>query len=564
MPADALSLVSSPMPILLSPFAVLEVSSHDTRHHIVEAAEEKSLTLDEDLCMQARTELANPRNRLAAEIAWLPGLTPRHAERLVGMLRENPDQVFEEEGLPPLVRANLMASAISVLEPSRSLEDWVTRIIAFSQAVEAISADAVMADIDRDRAEAGFPEVKSADSVTEALRDRRQAYQAGLREAVDTLPSTTLVQLATRLANETTASGTKYSSWLIHAFIDFYVAGIDSFLSKEGGNITLLTDKIVEVAPSGPTAITPLLEMFSQAARNWMFVTKPIQVIRRSMGLYDPASDTLAERIRLLMLLLFNEYTMIDASRQLLRLGQELFGDIETLARQMDADERQLGQSVQALEIVRIENTLYDLCSTAEKALENPSAGTAAEAGRHLLEQGKATLAELVAKGASSNKVEGAENAIAISVTHCAIAVGNGTQAWGVAAGLLDEALGLARDLQTRQAIDSALDGARHSQRILSGLTPVKKAPRLFTINGSGRRLYGHHDAEDVHHSYMAVYYIVILGLPIFPLCRYRVVNEPNGGYQFIGKAPLRPFDRWHLALTITATAALLLWGVLA
>jgi hypothetical protein len=66
-----------------SAFAVLGVTTRDNRKRIVELAEEKSLELDHDVCQKARSDLTNPRTRLSAEIAWLPGVSPRKATQLV-------------------------------------------------------------------------------------------------------------------------------------------------------------------------------------------------------------------------------------------------------------------------------------------------------------------------------------------------------------------------------------------------------------------------------------------------------------------------------------------------
>lgn len=49
----------------------------------------------------------------------------------------------------------------------------------------------------------------------------------------------------------------------------------------------------------------------------------------------------------------------------------------------------------------------------------------------------------------------------------------------------------------------------------------------------------------------MVTYYFVVLFIPVFPICRYRVQSAPGGGYRFLGKAPLRTFDKWHLAVVI-------------
>lgn len=56
----------------------------------------------------------------------------------------------------------------------------------------------------------------------------------------------------------------------------------------------------------------------------------------------------------------------------------------------------------------------------------------------------------------------------------------------------------------------------------------------------------------------MTTYYFAFLFVPIFPICRYRVVSSGNS-YRFLGKAPLRVFDKWHLAVSV----AVFLIGIL-
>ena len=53
----------------------------DNGQRIIELAEERSLFQDVDKCTNARATLMHPRNRLAAEIAWMPGTDPQHVNQ---------------------------------------------------------------------------------------------------------------------------------------------------------------------------------------------------------------------------------------------------------------------------------------------------------------------------------------------------------------------------------------------------------------------------------------------------------------------------------------------------
>lgn len=94
--------------------------------------------------------------------------------------------------------------------------------------------------------------------------------------------------------------------------------------------------------------------------------------------------------------------------------------------------------------------------------------------------------------------------------------------------------------------------GAR-SERLFRNLKPVKKAPGLQTFNGVGANIYGKTDFDQETGSYLTTYYFVFLFIPLFPISRYRVIDLGNDTYRFIGKAPLRKFDKWHLGVAIFA-----------
>lgn len=68
--------------IYQNPFFVLGASTRDDRRRILELADQRSLEIDDDVCQKARSQLTSPRQRLTAEIAWLPGISPRKAAEL--------------------------------------------------------------------------------------------------------------------------------------------------------------------------------------------------------------------------------------------------------------------------------------------------------------------------------------------------------------------------------------------------------------------------------------------------------------------------------------------------
>ena len=77
----------SGMDLLQNSFYILNATQQDNRHRIMELAEKQILLSDTDKCMEARTELTNPRKRISAEVAWLPGVRSRTRLRYIAAVR---------------------------------------------------------------------------------------------------------------------------------------------------------------------------------------------------------------------------------------------------------------------------------------------------------------------------------------------------------------------------------------------------------------------------------------------------------------------------------------------
>src|ERR1035437_7189515 len=103
-----------------NPFFILGVTLRDNRQTIIERAEARSLDGDQADCQKARSDLTHPRVRLSAEIAWLPGVSPRMAEKLIVSVAQDPLAIATQTGIPEIARANLMASALEIIDPSLS------------------------------------------------------------------------------------------------------------------------------------------------------------------------------------------------------------------------------------------------------------------------------------------------------------------------------------------------------------------------------------------------------------------------------------------------------------
>lgn len=536
-----------------SPFAILGASTRDDRRRIIELADEKSLSLDSEICQRARGDLTNPRTRLSAELAWLPGLSPKRATDFLKSLDSDPDRLRGDASLPSLANANLLAAALVILDPKLSSSRWCEWLLDLSNTVDLIDPDEVLREINEDRIPSGFPEVRSVDQVEEELNERRRFYAETIKQALDKFDSLRLVEVITELVDRATESGEQHAPQLIHEIVERYELEANRFLIPEAENIEKLVQAIREGAPKGPSAIKAQVDRLDSLVKKWDLIAQPIQVSMKAQGIDHALSHKVAWSIRSLAVDLFNKHDMLDLAKQLNSTLVALFEEVPEVAEKLSEDSDALNDISQKRQQAKLIEPLIALCdSISNHAEKNPS--SADQDGFRALREGKAIISQLPVKAGSSLLNEAKDRVAAVTM-HCAIEYGNKTSKWGPCVTLLEGALEIAVEGKLRQKIKENLSTVQRNERQLGGLEPISSAPSLSTINGCGFTLYGSTDQDASNGSYLSTYYFVVLAIPIFPISRYRVI--PTGtGYRFLGKAPLRTMDIWHIVISV----AVIVW----
>lgn len=335
------SAIAPPIPKTLleqNPFQILGVTTRDSRQHIVEMAEEKSLVLDSDLCTKARAGLINPRNRLTSEIAWLPGLSPRRTTDLLTAMQSGIASIRRQEGLPALCKANLMASAFELLNSDEPTEHWQDWILHFAQVVDTIHAEDVLRAVNEDRTVSGFPEVKALDAIETELGERHRYYKGVLLNALDKLSSMKIAEVLTRVIDTATHSGDHHAPRLIDDLVDAYETRTRRYLEQEADNIKMLIEEARKDAGRGVTVVTPLIDRLDELIRKWDKVAQPIQLSMKARGLDHHPSREVAYEIRGLGADLTNELGMLEISDRLVKILQEVFAEVPEVAEELESD----------------------------------------------------------------------------------------------------------------------------------------------------------------------------------------------------------------------------------
>lgn len=541
-----------------NPFAVLGVTPRDDRRAIVERAEEVALSGDHALCQQARSDLINPRTRLCTELAWILGVSPRRATALMQSLSDDPMSIRDEDGIPALAHCNLLAAAFEAV----GSEDDAAYVALFAEQlarlVEELDAEVILRAINEDRSVSGFPEVRGADQVSEELSARKRAYRNVIKDALNRLPPSELIGAMTRLVDSTTLNGTVHAPELVDELVDSYAVETQQFLQWEAENAEKLIAAARESAKAGEAAVKTIVDRLESVLRNWDKVAQPLQLSFKARGLDHDSSKTLAYKVRSLAVDLFNEHDHLRQSSRLTQLLKELFSEVPDILDRVEEDAKALGDISQRRQEASAIDPIRSLCDEISKGADrNPS--LAKHEGQRLLDEGKALLKAAPIKATSPTYLE-ARDLLAATLMHCAVAYGNQTSKWEPCVQLLQSALELANDAKLKQKLRENLTIVEGNHRSLGDLEPIKSAPSLYTINGFGVTLYGNTDKNPSDGSYMATYYLVFFFVPVLPLARYRVIPT-GGGYRFLGKGALRPFDKWHIAVSIGLIVLMFLKG---
>jgi len=333
--------------ITSNPFYLLGATPEDDISRIVELADERSLEIDPSQCTKARTDLVNPRNRLAAEMRYMPGCSGQTIQDLWRNLHAGQKSLLQIPDLPALTKANLLASAIPLLPPEtppRLRGEW---IIDLAYTAASINADEVIDDINHDRIAAGFPQVQSSTDTENILNELIREYRDAVKSALNALPPNDLVDTVTYAVSVSSKDGETSCPLLIDELVDGYESEARSTLQKGAESILHLIESIQEDAGKGLSAIKPSINKLMSSVRSWDRLAQPIQVSHKSRGLDHDLSHKLAWSIRNLAIDLFNNHGMLEVADDLTDLSKEIFAELPDVADKLEEDSEALEEIYQ-------------------------------------------------------------------------------------------------------------------------------------------------------------------------------------------------------------------------
>jgi len=302
-------------------------------------ADERSLLLDSSECMEARSDLTNPRKRLSAEVAWLPGIGPKRAGEVLLLLESSPTDLLAVDKLSSIARANSLAAGLARLS-DHNADDIAEWILEIAWAFENIDPEELSVIINEERVVSGFPEVTDLSAVEAEIQERRRYYRKVIKSALNNLSAKELVEAVTVAVESATDNGEEHGPVIIDDLVDSYEVEAQGFLEKEEANINALVERLRAAvdAERPDSVLSPMVNQLTQVVKNWDNVAQPIQISTKSRGLDHDASRRVAGLVRNLAIHMFNEHGKLDFSQQLTSMLQEAFAEVGEVAERTAED----------------------------------------------------------------------------------------------------------------------------------------------------------------------------------------------------------------------------------
>ncbi len=321
------------MNLFVSPFYKLGISTRASKQKIVEACDEKSLSLDPELCARWRTQLTQPRSRIAYELTWLPGVSPSRSLSLLKLIQDRSSDIIKQcDGLDPIVKCNVLSSYLSYNKPSDS-SHLLNILTTISEAFDQINPNNIVKAINEDRQLSQLPLIQDIDNIKDDLEEHRKYLAGVMKDALNNVKSPDIIM--TRLVEKVTSNGQKQPLQLICDLTDLYQIEVKKYLDQLSDQINILTSRIQS---DHEFEFEQDFTLLNKKVRLWDQIAQPIQLIAAAKGLDDEYSKKIATDIRNTALHLANEKDMHHAAQKITTLLGDIFKELPQFADKISAD----------------------------------------------------------------------------------------------------------------------------------------------------------------------------------------------------------------------------------
>ncbi len=338
-----------------NPFHILDAAMSDSKAVIHDKAEEKSFLLPEEDCRKAEQILINPRKRLAAEVAWFPGV----GARKVAVIFQQIDDDMKDFALhfarfnayPKLAYANIIALYLcrfKEVSAEYEFEDigiaLKMLITEFCSVINDIDVEQTFDLINQERLSAGFPEMTNFEDFEFALDERLHECKTILLDFLGVFDLFAVADILASVIEKVTKKGSTDCPWqlLSDLISDYEIKAIPEFekcekeIDKEIGCLKQMMG----------TARVDSIGLLDKYVKEWDRLAQPIQVLLRSQGKDHLRTKQLSKKLRDFAIYAHNKCKRTDISLEVTKLQEKVFSELRSVSETVKADEEQLSEMI--------------------------------------------------------------------------------------------------------------------------------------------------------------------------------------------------------------------------
>ncbi|MES2104645.1 MAG: hypothetical protein V4634_11540 [Pseudomonadota bacterium] len=313
--------------LLKNPFYQLGVSVLDNGLKIYEQAAIHTGPYGQHELQEACRILTEPDRRLAAELAWISGLSPEATARLIKYFHGDSGWggkyclIRFGNNLRALSETNCLAIVLEVCDDYAGLAGEA--IVVLASAICSLDADKIMIDLNKSRQKAGFPSIESIDEVEKGLEIQKRYYTA----IVDNLLEQVFAGQIDEVMSSMVARCGSDRYPFIDAVLEKYERKTNVSLQAGAEQISQLVKKLTENKAYSLEANDALLDELNKAVLAWNLTAKPL---RENLAEYELQHELSREvylgGFRILLLLISGK--RYEQSSRLLESMQKSFEDV--------------------------------------------------------------------------------------------------------------------------------------------------------------------------------------------------------------------------------------------
>ena len=314
-----------------NPFRVLQVSIYADKATINERADELSFEDPdrEEIIEQARTILLNPKKRIAAEMRWFVGCS--HAKELKYianyLAKVNPDY---NDDYPSFADLNYRIYSLEYLNTEEKLDN----IASIDAEYSGLDVEEIREQINAARAKSKFPAVQDTVAIKTELKNIRYEMRGIIQDVLKNISRDESVKVANDFAEAIKyLDDGEFFGVIVEDFFDSYRLEINPFLEETTKQIISILTKIkINADAKFIYALKGNVEAFANAI-------KPLDKVSIALSTnnFDNAENIFYE-VRNTAINLFNEKDLIDYPLQIIKILEQNFSYLPTLAELIRKD----------------------------------------------------------------------------------------------------------------------------------------------------------------------------------------------------------------------------------